>query len=324
MRHPTDLPPTPAAAPKLLRIDVAGHEIAVWEWNAEAKGSTPSIVLAHATGFHGRCWDPVVRRLNGLHVLAVDQRGHGRSSKTRFASWADFGLDLAQVLRAFDVLDGIGVGHSMGGHATVEAARHEPTRLRHLLLIDPVILPPERYGSARLGTIDFDGSQHPTARRRNHFDSPEAMIARFIDRPPYSRFHPEALDAYCRFGLEPVDDGGTYVLACPPWFEASIYGSARSNPDVLAHAAALAQPITVVRAQEARSPEQRMDFSYSPTWPGLAASLRHGTDVHLPEQTHFLPMEDPERTAALLLAVVRQATEAIRASDRGETAAPPP
>lgn len=288
------------AQPHLHRVPNHGIEIAVWEWNPRLRGHAPTFVLTHATGFHGRCWDAIVRRLGHVHVLAVDQRGHGRSSKTRFSSWADFGIDLAEVLVALDVHDAIGVGHSMGGHATVDAATLQPQCLRRLVLIDPVIASPQRYAGARLGTIDFDGTQHPTARRHNRFPTVAAMRARFADRLPFAGFHPEVMEDYCTYGLLPADDGDGLVLACPPWFEAAIYGSARSNPDVLAHAATLPQAVTVVRAQEPSTPAETMDFQFSPTWPALASTLRHSTDLYFPDKTHFLPMEDPQLVADIL------------------------
>jgi pimeloyl-ACP methyl ester carboxylesterase len=44
-----------------------------------------------------------------------------------------------------------------------------------------------------------------------------------------------------------------------------------------------------------------MDFSKSPTWPGLAAALPRGRDVFLPDHTHFIPMEDPALVARFII-----------------------
>ena len=43
-----------------------------------------------------------------------------------------------------------------------------------------------------------------------------------------------------------------------------------------------------------------MDFRYSPTWPGLANQFRRGRELYLPDQTHFLPMEQPQLVAKLI------------------------
>jgi hypothetical protein len=44
-----------------------------------------------------------------------------------------------------------------------------------------------------------------------------------------------------------------------------------------------------------------MDFRYSPTWPGLVDEFRHAREVHLPDETHFLPMEHPDLAARFIL-----------------------
>jgi hypothetical protein len=40
-----------------------------------------------------------------------------------------------------------------------------------------------------------------------------------------------------------------------------------------------------------------MDFSLSPTWVEVANQFVDGTDVYLPELTHFMPMQAPELIA---------------------------
>ncbi|MBW2372664.1 MAG: alpha/beta hydrolase [Deltaproteobacteria bacterium] len=121
-------------------------ELAYFEWRPELRGREAPILLVHATGFHARCWDPVIRRLGERHVIAVDQRGHGRSQKIEITHWKDLGQDLAAFVEALDLRDVLGVGHSMGAHAMVDAAATRPGRFRRLVLIDPVIASPETYG----------------------------------------------------------------------------------------------------------------------------------------------------------------------------------
>jgi pimeloyl-ACP methyl ester carboxylesterase len=116
--------------PRAHRVAGAGVMLAAFEWNPHARGGGDTIVLAHATGFHARCWDQVVARLGDRHVVAIDQRGHGRSDGPLPVHWSQFGEDLAAALRALDLHAVVGVGHSMGGHAMTEAAALEPARLR--------------------------------------------------------------------------------------------------------------------------------------------------------------------------------------------------
>jgi pimeloyl-ACP methyl ester carboxylesterase len=266
-----------------------------FEWGAP--GPEPSIVLIHATGFHARCWDKVVKALPGRHVLALDLRGHGRSGKTPPFSWDSYGNDLVAWAEHLGLAGAIAAGHSMGGYALTDAAASKPEAFSRLLLIDPVILPPELYAERASGPQD--PSAHPTAKRRNHWENWEAMEARFADRLPFKRWEPAVLQDYCRYGVLPGPEGD-FVLACPPEVEASIYlGSA--GRDIYQRIPEVRVPVTVLRAPPRTGPRDVMDFSASPTWPELASKFPQARDVVLPEHSHFIPMEAPALTAAYIL-----------------------
>src|SRR5437763_6036933 len=118
----------------LTIMPVRGVNLAVWDW----PGAGPTILFAHATGFHGRCWDQVIRSLPGRRAIAVDLRGHGRSAKPAPPyRWRAFGHDLVEVARQLDLTGAVGVGHSMGGHSIALAAALLPRTFSALLLLDP-------------------------------------------------------------------------------------------------------------------------------------------------------------------------------------------
>jgi len=288
--------------PGLLRVVANGIELAAFEWHPQLRGQAPTLVLTHATGFHARCWDAVARHLHDRHVIAIDQRGHGRSEKAAYADWQAFGHDLAALVAQLGITHAIGVGHSMGGHATVVAAAADPSLFDGLVLIDPVIFAPAAYAGDADARRRRSAADHPTARRRNRFATVEQMIDRFADREPYSLFVREVLEDYCRFGLLPADDGDGLVLACPPEFEASVYATSRSNRSIHDQVRAVRVPVAVVRAIEPPTPEHLSNFAYSPTWPALAGAFEDGRDCYLPGRTHFLPMQDPRLTAELITA----------------------
>jgi pimeloyl-ACP methyl ester carboxylesterase len=297
----TPLPTTHLRAdpiePQLHRTPANGISMAWWEWHAALRGKGPTLWLAHATGFHGRVWDRMISQLaRPHHVIAIEQRGHGRSEATAFDTWDVFGHDQAALAAQLDLQGAVGVGHSMGAHALVQAAALQPGRFSRLLLIDPVMGAPADYHQppAPPGTL------HPSAGRKNHFDSAQAMFDRFVDRPPYSVFDHQALMDYCRFGLRPADSGSGLQLACAPGFEGQVYPLARQHPAIYAAIRALQIPVLVVRARPQDPSIKPWDPLGSPTWPGLAQEFRHGRDLHLPDKTHFLPMEDPALAARLV------------------------
>lgn len=277
--------------PTLAHIAVNGTELAVWDW--PGPDTEPTLLLVHANGFHARCWDQVIALLPEHRCVALDLRGHGRSAKSAPpADWRPFGADVAAVADALGLAGALGVGHSIGGHAVALAATLAPAAFARLLLIDPVILAPERYTGARPG-------EHFVARRRDRWPDAAAMIARFQDRPPYSRWDPAVLRDYCTHGLLPAPDGDGFLLACPPAFEGALYqigGAFGSN--IYPELGQLALPTTVVRALGATRVAGEVSFDASPTAPDLAAHLPHGHDLPDPRHTHFLPMESPEDTAA--------------------------
>jgi len=269
-----------------------------FEWGAAFRGERPTVLLTHATGFHARSWDEVVRRLGDRHVITVDQRGHGRSDKRAIEHWDVFGSDLAAVVRHFDLVDVIGVGHSMGGHAAVDAAALLPDRFRGLLIIDPVIAAPESY--AQGGWTTPDGEPHPIAKRKNAFASVDEMFARFEDRHPYSLFERQVLRDYCEWGLLPAPDGDGFVLACPPAIEASVYMTSRTNGTIHEHVRKVEAPVKILRAPPAETLDQ-MNFASSPTWPGLVHEFPNATERVLADLTHFIPMQAPHLVAEKIL-----------------------
>ncbi len=279
------------------RILVNGITLSIFEWGGDDKTRNGTILLAHATGFHARCWDRIVARLGTRHVIAVDQRGHGRSDKPLPVHWQDFGQDLTELIRVLELTNVVGVGHSMGGHAMTQAAAAEPGRFQRLVLIDPVIVSPDEYASSVTMGPDW---QHPTAKRRNRWASPDEMFERFKDRPPFSAWDRDVLRDYCEYGLLRDPSGDGFVLACPPEFEAAVYMAARGNAAVYDSVRALDVPVLLVRVMEPPPDRDWMDFRYSPTWPGLIDHFRRGRELHLPDETHFLPMEKPELVARLI------------------------
>ncbi|MBE7519552.1 MAG: alpha/beta hydrolase [Thermoflexaceae bacterium] len=267
--------------PAETRVKVNGVELALFEWPGEGR----PIFLAHATGFHARCWDQVAARLPGRHLYAVDMRGHGRSEKPAPPYlWLNFAQDVAALARSLGLRDALGVGHSKGGYAVARAAAMEPGAFAKLLLIDPVIMPRPVYAA-------FPLTEHFASRRRNEWSSPEEMFERFRSRAPFDRWDPAVLRDYCAHGLLPAPSGDGFVLACPPAIEAATYlGSAGGDPyDDLE---SLTIPVRVLRAR-ARAEGAPMDMSGSPTNPRLVEHLEFGEDVYLPEYSHFIPMEAP-------------------------------
>jgi len=276
-------------APKFNLTRANGMDLAHYDW---AAGSGAPVVFCHATGFHGRCWDQVIRNMSPeVTAVALDMRGHGRSQQVPPPMhWRDFGEDVAALGEKLEWSGVLGVGHSMGGYAVTLAAALRPGTFRGLVLLDPVIMAPESYSGPWV-------PEHFARKRRRQWDSPDEMFERFQSRAPFNLWDEQVLRDYCDYALNERGE-----LACPPEVEGSIYENCTMpESDISAALERIDIPVVVVRSVI----EFVVGFTAmeaSPTDPRLAQILPHGRDEHWRDVSHFIPMEQPERVAQLISA----------------------
>jgi pimeloyl-ACP methyl ester carboxylesterase len=282
------------------RFTIPGGDICWFEWGQSS--ARPSLLLLHATGFHARCWDQVVAALpDDLHIIAPDLRGHGRSYRpASLGDWEETADDIAAFIAARFDRPVFAIGHSQGGYIATSLAIKYADAFDQMLLVDPVLLSPELL-AMRDSAPRIEPKDHPVARRRNIWESGDQMIAHFSTRNPYDKWRPEVLADYCNHGLLPSADGNHLELACPPVLEASAYlGAVRDGP--YGKLDRVTCPVTVLRGRDGER-KSMMDFSFSPTWPALAAQFPDGRDLQWDDASHFIPMEQPERLAGLIVSL---------------------
>ncbi|MEH6497044.1 MAG: alpha/beta hydrolase [Pseudomonas marincola] len=285
--------------PRHSYIQTNDLSLSYYEWGNK---DDPVILLVHATGMHGLIWSECIQALPpGFRIIALDIRGHGLSRyEGHLLDWSLMGDDVKFAIEALDLNNIIGVGHSMGGHALLQASLDMQNHFQRLVLIDPVVFPPERYATV----LDFEigaPEDNPISRRRNQFDRWQDLEEQFKDRLPFSRWMPETFRKYCEYGVKTNGDG--VGLACNPVTEASVY-MGHCSVDLSGRLSELDLPVTVMRARQAEPMQNgRIDFSASPTWSELAANIPNGKDVFLPEFSHFIPMEDPKLTAEYIMEI---------------------
>lgn len=272
-------------------VDLADAQFCVWRWAGEA-GKQP-ILFLHATGFHARLWDEIIESFPEHPCYAVDLRFHGRSSKEGQVDWPLMGQDIIALIEKLDLTNFLLVGHSIGGYLGTLAAAAHPKRIKELLLLDPVIMSPERYQLAKQMEAMVKPEDHPGAKRRNEWSGPGEMQERFKDRKPFDRWQQRALEDYCTHALTAPGAGGVRRLRCDPIHEVQVY--LRHNGPVIQDAMTkVLAPTTIVRAVEPDPNEMMFDFSKSPTWPELAGAYQNARDMYHSDLTHFIPMEAPD------------------------------
>ena len=147
-----------------------GIEIYYKDW-----GSGPAIVFSHGWPLSADDWDAQMMFFlaHGYRVIAVDRRGHGRSSQVADGHDMDhYADDLATVTEHLDLKNAVHVGHSTGGgEVTRYLGRHGESRVSAAVLISSV--PPLMLKTAAnpggLPKDVFDGLQLQVATNRAQF-----------------------------------------------------------------------------------------------------------------------------------------------------------
>jgi pimeloyl-ACP methyl ester carboxylesterase len=262
----------------------------------------PPLLLAHATGFHARCWLPVVAAGLGqrFHCYAFDERGHGDSTTPPNLDfdWRRFADDALAVVDHFGLDRPFAAGHSCGGALLLLGEIARPGSFRALYCFEPVVFPVDD-PAATAGDVAGSPLAAGARRRRQEFPSLDAARANFAAKPPMATFAPDALDAYVRYGCEPIDprqDGGTVRLKCRGEDEALTYEAGGRN-GAYAQLGEVHCPVTlacgeltaafgegILRLDAARLPAARVE---------VLAGL-----------THFGPLEDPAALAARISAAL--------------------
>jgi pimeloyl-ACP methyl ester carboxylesterase len=281
--------------PQEISVDIGDVKLTVAEWS----GDSDPVLLLHATGFHSRCWNEVVKRLPGQHVFAVDLRFHGGSGVGGEVDWKQMAADIRILVERLELENLVGVGHSIGGYLITRAAATLQTHFKQLLLLDPVIMSPDAYAAMHDLAGKLNAADHPVSRRKNRWEDASEMFHRFRDKHPFKTWNAAVLRDYCDYALRPSSEDGIFQLQCDPINEAAIYVSQAGNEVIHTELPSVRTPVTLLRAPPAK--DLHGDLSGSPTWPQLAAALPCCREVFLPDHNHFIPMQDPALVAKYIL-----------------------
>ena len=277
--------------PDVVQIPIGDYQNTAYVW----EGRDPPLLFCHATEFHGRVWDSIIRKLPRRRAVSVDLRGHGLSTKTEPPyPWDSFVGDVLEVIDYLGLDHVIGIGLSMGGHVVTATVPRSPKVLSGLVLVEPSLFDPHTY-KTEPPDPGQDG-RHPVSRRRNEWDSPAERFERLRRHPNFSTWEEEALADYCTHGLHKNPETGKYNLACPPLVEASMYGS-YIDPQILDRLPEIELPIRILLAGRRTEEDPKSGFGSSVTREDLVDRFPNATARRLEDLSHFLPMEDSQLVA---------------------------
>jgi pimeloyl-ACP methyl ester carboxylesterase len=125
-------------APPVAYLDLDGFRIAYRQWGSP--GATRAVVLIHGITSSSLSWVRVAPALaDRFRVLAVDQKGHGDSSRPDAGyRLADQAGEVARVCEALGLSETVMIGHSWGGAVALTLAT-STSLVRRLVLEDPAI-----------------------------------------------------------------------------------------------------------------------------------------------------------------------------------------
>ena len=174
-------------APRERWIQLQGERFRSLEWDGDA----PDVLLLHGLTAVAESWQPTAERLPDTRLLAIDQRGHGRSThEVPDPSATALALDAVRAAGALGLERPHLVGHSMGARVAIVAAARYPQRFRSVTIVD---IGPEAWRSNWVETVaalERNRDELPPGRlddivRRQGFDAETALAfrARFEDQP---------------------------------------------------------------------------------------------------------------------------------------------
>ena len=134
----SDAAATPSAGVAELRIAVA-PDAALHVERRDGRPDAAPFVLVHGLASNLRLWDGVAEALHarGHTVVAVDQRGHGRSDAPESPYDMNIAVDdLLALLRALALPRPVVAGQSWGGNVVLELGWREPQAVRGIACVD--------------------------------------------------------------------------------------------------------------------------------------------------------------------------------------------
>ncbi len=149
-----------------------GTEIYFKDWGTR---NAQPIVFHHGWPLSSEDWDAQMLFFvgKGYRVVALDRRGHGRSSQVSDGhDMEHYAADAAEVVKHLDLRDAVHIGHSTGGgEATRYVARHGKGRVAKLVLIGavPPIMLKTSANPGGLPIEVFDGFRQQLAANRAQF-----------------------------------------------------------------------------------------------------------------------------------------------------------
>jgi pimeloyl-ACP methyl ester carboxylesterase len=159
-----------------------------WDFGSEGK---PPLILVHGSRDHARNWDWVAQGLRqDYHVYALDLRGHGNSAWAPGAlySFPEHVLDLAVFADIIKHSPISLIGHSLGAVVSLLFAGTYPERVRRLVAIEGLGVPPldePRNSAGERMRVWIGKIRNVEQRSSRAYENLAAAVARMQEANPF-------------------------------------------------------------------------------------------------------------------------------------------
>jgi non-heme chloroperoxidase len=280
-----------------------GTEIYYKDW-----GKGPAVTFSHGWPLNSDAWDGQMLFLaqNGFRAIALDRRGHGRSSQPSSGNDMDtYADDLAALIEALDLHDVTLVGHSTGGGEVARyIGRHGTARVAKAVLIAAV--PPIMLKTAAnpegLPIEVFDGIRAGLARDRSQFYKDLAIQFYGANRPG-AKVSQGLLDQFWTWSMQ---SGLLNAYECVKAFSETDFTEDLKRFDV---------PTLVLHGEDDQIVPVRDSAVKS------ARLIKGAKDIYYPGAPHGITATHQDQVNAELLAFLRGSPETSRRGDRMMAAA---
>ncbi|WP_084484438.1 alpha/beta fold hydrolase [Nocardia anaemiae] len=250
----------------------------------DGPSDAPALVLIHGLAASTRSWDALVPLLTKSHrLIRIDLLGHGQSAKPAGGGYGmpEQGRRVGQAMDRLGVEHAVVIGHSTGGAVATALAEQRPDLVTSLVLIDTAPRLDAFISSGFVGGLLYDPVIGQLLWRLRTDSLIRRAASTAFSRPGY------------QVPQEVVDDarGMTYHAFIATSQAGDDYVNQRALPDRLIP---LGKPLLVIFGEDDRRWRSSSAAEYRAV-PDAKVEL-------LPGIGHSPIMEDPPRTAALLLA----------------------
>jgi 2-(acetamidomethylene)succinate hydrolase len=239
--------------------------------NTRGAGAGPLVVLLHGITANAAVWDPIMAGLqHQFRVVAVDQRGHGKSDKPESGYAAeDYSRDLLALIETLQCGPAIVVGHSLGARNGLVAAAARPDLVRGVVAVDfTPFIEEEVFDALESRVLGGDRSFSSTDEIRDY------LATRYV-RMPADAIERRALHGYAM-------DGDVFVPRADPRAMAQ---TARGLRDDLEPATLQVQrPVLLVRGAESTLVSRQAFDRTARLRPDFTTLVVDDTDHYVPEE----------------------------------------